>query len=165
MIWLFSSICGVTSSATPEKNGDTVIVGDCVLVVPVVVVFVVILVTKNSSVPTFSTTFWLFSVAMRGLDNTCRLPWVSRKEINAAKLLVWNARPNRVPGVPIPATILPGEAGSEDRSDVADTVPSGLRAVKALTVPLGDNLPPGLITPPATRLFAPWLNAAQLTPV
>ena len=70
MIWLCSSICGVTSNATPEKNGDTVMVGDCVLVVPVVVVFVVMFVTKNSSVPTFSTAFWLFNVAIRGLEST-----------------------------------------------------------------------------------------------
>src|SRR5258708_10758623 len=135
MIWLFSSICGVTSSATPEKNGATVMVGDCVLVVPVVVVFVVTLVTKKSSVPTFSTAFWLFSVAMRGLESTCRLPWVSRNEINAAKLLVWNARPNRVPGVPTPAAIEPGAAGFEDRSEFVDTVPSGLFSGKPLMVP------------------------------
>lgn len=56
------------------KEGATVMVGDWVLVVPVVVVLVVMLVTKNSSVPTLSTAFWLFSVAIRGLDNTCRLP-------------------------------------------------------------------------------------------
>src|ERR1700676_1824118 len=140
-------------------------VGDCVLVVPVVVVFVVMLVTKKSSVPTFSTAFWLFSVAMRGLDNTCSLPWVSRKDTNAAKLLVWNARPNRVPGVPVPAAIAPGEAGFEDRREFVATVPSGLIAVKALMAPLGVSVPPGPSTPPATLLFAPWLNAAQLTPV
>ena len=56
------------------------------------------LVTKNSSVPTFSTAFWLFSVAMRGLDSTCRSPCVSRKPSSAAKLLVWNASPNTEPG-------------------------------------------------------------------
>ena len=39
---------------------------------------VLMLVTKNSSVPTLSTAFWLLSVAMRGLDSTCTLPWVSR---------------------------------------------------------------------------------------
>src|SRR5258708_3271168 len=165
MIWLFSSICGVTSSATPEKKGATVMVGDCVLVVPVVVVFVVMLVTKKSSVPTFSTAFWLFSVAMRGLDNTCRLPCVSRKEISAAKLLVWNARPNNVPGVPVPAAITPGEAGFADRSELADIEPSAFVDVKALMVPLGVSVPPGPRTPPATRLLGLCLNAAQLTPV
>ena len=52
-----SSICGVTSSITPEKNGATVTVGVCCVVVPVVVVTVATLVTKNSSVPTLSTAF------------------------------------------------------------------------------------------------------------
>src|SRR3954463_7196769 len=165
MIWLCSSICGVTSSATPEKNGATVMVGDCVLVVPVVVVFVVMLVTKKSSVPTFSTAFWLFSVAIRGLDSTCRSPWVSRKEINAAKLLVWNARPNNVPGVPAKVAIVPGAPGVDAIRELAATVPSGFLAVKALTCPLGVKIVPGPITPPATRLFGPWPNAAQLTPV
>ena len=51
-----SSICGVTSSATPEKNGCRVTLGVVVVVVPVVVV-VLTLVTKNSSVPTFNTAF------------------------------------------------------------------------------------------------------------
>ena len=74
---------------------------------------------------------------MRGLDNTCRLPWVSRKDINAAKLPVWNARPNKVPGMPGPAAIDPGEAGFEVSSELKATEPSGFLAVKALTGPLG----------------------------
>ncbi|MNT41300.1 hypothetical protein D3C72_1776560 [compost metagenome] len=66
--WL---ICGVTSSEMPEKNGVRVTswVGSAI---PVVVVVLVddTSVTKNSSVPTLITAFWLFSVEMRGLDST-----------------------------------------------------------------------------------------------
>ena len=79
---------GVTSSAIPEKKGCSVTLGVVVAVVPTAVVVVVMPVTKNSSVPTFNTAFWLFSVAMRGLDNTCTLPCDSRKFSKAAKLLV-----------------------------------------------------------------------------
>jgi len=71
--------------------------GETLELVPVDVVVVVMLVTKKSSVPTFSTAFWLFRVAMRGLDSTCTSPWVSRKLSSAAKLLVWKASPNRPP--------------------------------------------------------------------
>jgi len=88
---------GVTSSAIPEKNGCNVTLGLVVAEVPIAVVVVETLVTKKSSVPTLSTAFWLFSVAMRGLDNTCTLPCDSRKFNSAAKLLVWKAKPNRVP--------------------------------------------------------------------
>src|SRR5690606_34813005 len=87
----------------PEKNGCTVTVGLVLLVVPTAVVVVLTLVTKNSSRPTFSTAFWLFMVAMRGLDSTCTLPWVSRKDSSAAKLLVWNARPNSEPAAVLAA--------------------------------------------------------------
>ena len=57
-----SSICGVTSSATPEKNGRSVMVGNSgVGAQPVVAVdgrrAAAMLVMKNSSVPTFSTAF------------------------------------------------------------------------------------------------------------
>ena len=55
------------------------------------------LVTKNSSVPTLSTAFWLFRVAMRGLDSTCTLPWVSRNVSSAAKFEVASASPNTLP--------------------------------------------------------------------
>jgi hypothetical protein len=58
----------------PEKNGWTVTVGEVCELVPVEVVVVVMLVTKNSSVPTFRTAFWLLMVAMRGLESTCTLP-------------------------------------------------------------------------------------------
>ena len=94
MMLLSSSICGVTSSRMPEKNGATVTVGVCCVVVPVVVVTVETLVTKNSSVPTLSTAFWLFSVATRGLESTCTVPCVSRNWISAAKFDVCSARPN-----------------------------------------------------------------------
>src|SRR5919197_6714373 len=67
MMLLPSSICGVTSSTIPEKQGRTVIVGAVDEAPAVVVVLVVMLVTKNSSVPTLSTAFWLLIVAMRGL--------------------------------------------------------------------------------------------------
>src|SRR5262249_60330408 len=74
MIWLFSSIFGVTSSTMPEKKGCTVTVGTGVpVVVPAAVAMVVadwILVTKNSSVPTLSTAFWLLIAATRGLEST-----------------------------------------------------------------------------------------------
>src|ERR1051326_9446249 len=47
---------------------------------------------------------------MRGLDSTCTLPCASRKSSSAAKLWVWNARPNRLPpgtpGITVPATAL-----------------------------------------------------------
>ena len=59
----------------------------------VVVVDDVTLVMNNSSVPTLSTAFWLFSVAMRGDESTETLPWVSRKLSRAAKFAVWKARP------------------------------------------------------------------------
>ena len=91
-----SSICGVTSSTMPEKNGCTVIVGEVCVALPVVVLVVDTLVTKNSSVPTLSTAFWLLSVATRGLDSTCTLPCVSRKVSSAAKLEVGEREPEDV---------------------------------------------------------------------
>ena len=92
-----------------------------VVAVPVVVVLLT-LVTKKSSVPTLSTAFWLLSVAMRGLDSTCTLPWVSRNCISAAKLLVWKARPNNPPmteGSVIRS--LPGDEDSEEPVKVLAT--------------------------------------------
>ena len=83
---------GVTSSEIPEKNGCNEMVGVVVpvpLPVPVPVLLVVdTLVTKKSSVPTFNTAFWLFMVAMRGLDSTCVLPCVPKNSSTAAKLVV-----------------------------------------------------------------------------
>src|SRR6185369_9271538 len=53
--------------------------------------------TNNSSNPTLSTAFWLFSVAMRGLERTCTTPCDSRKVSSEAKLFVWRAKPNTAP--------------------------------------------------------------------
>lgn len=53
----------------PKKNGCTVMVGDVIVPpAPEVVVSVLMPVTKKSSVPTFSTAFWLFDAAMRCVD-------------------------------------------------------------------------------------------------
>src|SRR5256886_14523586 len=81
----------------PEKNGCTVTDGEVWEPALVVVVVVLTLVTKNSSVPTLSTAFWLLSVAIRGLESTCTFPWDSRKVSNAAKLGVCSASPNTAP--------------------------------------------------------------------
>ena len=54
---LSSSICGVTSSAMPEKNGCRVTDGAVPCIAVVDWVPRVILVTKNSSTPTLSTAF------------------------------------------------------------------------------------------------------------
>ena len=67
------SICGVTSSAIPEKNGVNSISRAVVVAAP----WVVLLdtdVTKNSSVPTLMMAFWLLMVDTRGLDSTCTSP-------------------------------------------------------------------------------------------
>jgi len=81
----------------PEKNGCTVTVGVLTVETPLVVLVVETLVTKNSSVPTLSTAFWLLIVASRGLESTCTSPWDSRNVNRAAKLLVCSARPNTAP--------------------------------------------------------------------
>ena len=83
-----SSICGVTSSAMPEKNGVSVSEGSVVVLLLTLLLLALMeppdtLVTKYSSVPTFSTAFWLLSVATRGLDRICRSPWLSRNPITA----------------------------------------------------------------------------------
>src|SRR5579864_2492391 len=85
------------SRETPEKNGLTVGVTETAVVAPFtpVIGVDVTAVTKNWSVPTLSTAFWLLSVAIRGLERTCTAPWVWRKVSNAAKFVVWNASPNR----------------------------------------------------------------------
>ena len=57
MMLLPWSICGVTSRTMPEKNGCTVTDGEVWEPALVVVVVVLTLVTKNSSVPTLSTAF------------------------------------------------------------------------------------------------------------
>src|SRR6266513_5053707 len=164
-----SSICGVTSRATPEKNGLKVSVGN-VVDAPAVITPVpvddppAILVRKNSSVPTLRTAFWLFMVAMRGLDRTWTRPCVSRNCRRAAKFFVWNASPSREPpGVPesrvpvVPlvaklaparlAAIAPAELGDPEADERGPVVPS---------VVFGFNWPP-----PALRFVE---NSAQLTP-
>src|SRR5690606_11668246 len=73
-----ASLCGGTSREMPEKNGVRVMSRSGAAPPPArVVVVVETLVTKNSSVPTLITAFWLFSVEMRGLDSTRTSPWVS----------------------------------------------------------------------------------------
>ena len=100
----------------------------------VLVVVVVTLVTKNSSVPTFSTAFWLFSVAMRGLESTCTLPWDSRKVSSDAKLEVCSASPN--------------------------TAPAGLAVAKEPEVALIERPVGSAITPPgATPVESTWPRA------
>src|SRR5450756_3192617 len=87
---------------------------------------------------------------MRGLDNTCTLPCDSRKFNSAAKLLVWNAKPNRVPDpiAPSEVRLAPG---------VAVTKPLVSAPAVARLVP-GDNCPTEV------RLFGLLRNAAQFTP-
>ena len=164
MIWLCSSICGVTSNATPEKNGCTTIDGDCVAApVADVSVVVVMFVTKNSSLPTFSTAFWLLSAAMRGLDSTCSVPCVCRNDSIDAKLLVWNASPKTAPGTPVPGSSV--EPGVDDRTDDDSTPPSAERAVGADRSPPVPSTDPGLPMPAVARAPSPWRKAAQLMPV
>src|SRR5665811_1688785 len=85
---------------------------------------------------------------MRGLDNTCTLPCDSRKFNSAAKLLVWNAKPNRVPDpvAPSEARLAPG---------VAVTKPLVSAPAVARLVP-GDNCPTEV------RLFGLLRNACLL---
>ena len=79
-----------------------------------VVVDAATLVTKNSSVPTLSTAFWLLSVAMRGLDSTCTVPCVSRNCSSAAKFCVWIASPNSAPpGTPAVSVSGAGHHGAD----------------------------------------------------
>ena len=67
-----------------EKRVCRVMVGVVTVPVPLVVVEVEILVTKQSSDPTLSTAFWLLRVAV-GVREHLDVPWVSRKETRAAK--------------------------------------------------------------------------------
>src|SRR5690606_36145819 len=87
VIWSLSSICGVTSSEIPEKNGVRVMSRSGAVVPPASEVVVVdTSVTKNSSVPTLITAFWLFKVEIRGLESTRTSPWVSRSCTTPSKL-------------------------------------------------------------------------------
>ncbi len=142
----FSSICGVTSSTTPEKKGCRVTLGVTVLPVALVLVVVVTPVTKNSSVPIFSTAFWLLTAATRGLDNTWTVPCCSSSEIRAAKLFVWKAKPNRAPAA---------FAAFESEKPVLAARPLPLLMMGGWP-PLkgsGASEAPGPITPVLTRLL------------
>ena len=147
VIMLASSICGVTSSAMPLKKLVRVSVGMVVVAAtplpPGVLVPPETFVTKYSSTPTFSTAFWLFSVATRGLDSTCRSPWVSRKPITAWKPCAASDKPSAPPAA----------AGSETESTnspatAADSVgsPLGLVTMALPTCPL--------VWPTAARVFS-----------
>ena len=91
-----SLICGVTSSAIPEKNGVSVNSGFDVVPAAVDVLSEDISVTKNSSEPTLITAFWLLTVETRGLDSTCTLPWVPNSVINEPKVLAELPTANRL---------------------------------------------------------------------
>jgi len=149
------------------------------------VVVVVTLVTKNSSVPTLITAFWLLSVAMRGLDSTCTLPCDSRKLSSAAKLLVCNASPNTDPGTSAPAIkalvaepikVLPpvpsgsgvvglGHAGLMVTDEPGSKLPSAPRAVNDCNAPSVRKIVPELTMPAPKRPLGRALNAPQLMPV
>ncbi len=73
-----SLICGVTSSATPEKNGVSSMSRDVVVDSPVVVSLFTP-VTKNSSEPALMMAFWLCSVDTRGLESTRVRPCASQQ--------------------------------------------------------------------------------------
>ena len=89
-------ICGVTSSATPEKNGVSVTLRLVLAAVPVTVLLLTS-VTKNSSVPALITAFWLFSVATRGLDSTRVSPCTWSNSTNALKSPMSSAIANAAP--------------------------------------------------------------------
>src|SRR5215470_18853665 len=102
---------------------------------------------------------------MRGLDNTCTSPCDWRKLMSAAKLLVWKARPNNVPGTPAPVMTLPGLPGVEVNSELRSGLPSGPIDVNVLIAPCVERLVAGCCMPPAKRLLGPAWKAAQLMPV
>src|SRR5437763_714948 len=122
---------------------------------------------------------------MRGLESTWTVPCDSRKLSNAAKLLVWNARPKTDAGVVAPDTIalvaepikvfpkvpsgsgLTGllRAGSAVIVEPGSNAPSGPRAVNDDSAPSVRSVVPGCTKPPPKRLFGPVLNAPQLMPV
>ena len=143
------SMCGVTSSEMPLKKGCTVMLGLLLVVLPTGDVVVDTLVTKKSSVPTFSTAFWLFMVAMRGLDSTCVCPWVPRKSSTAAKLLVRKASPSSEPGAVA--------AASMDCPGSADTRP-------LMSWPVCPSWLPGPTMPIDAPVLLPALKADQLMP-
>src|SRR4030067_2993614 len=95
-----ASLRGGTSSAMPEKNGAISVVTDAGTPITPLGVDVV-LVMKNSSVPTLMTAFWLLTVETRGLDSTCTSPPVLRHSRNAAKLAVLTAALNTPPNAEV----------------------------------------------------------------
>ena len=107
-----SLICGVTSSATPEKNGVSSTLSDVVVEVPVVVSLLTP-VTKNSSEPALMTAFWLCSVETRGLDSTRVRPCASSNWMKALKSVESNANVNApaTASTSWPTTGMPGVTG------------------------------------------------------
>src|SRR3977135_2051992 len=97
---------------------------------------------------------------MRGLDNTCTVPCVSRNESSAAKLLVWNAKLNREPGA------VAGTANARLVTAVRAEFPAVVD--KVFDCAAEDKVVPGPTTPVATRLVVLPLNdanEAQFMPV
>ena len=100
--------------------------------------------------------------ATRGLDSTCTVPWVSRKDSSAAKLLVWTARPNIEPAA--------FAAFDSEKPVLADRPVAGSVITAGWPPPKGSGVSdaPGPMMPPETRLS--WLlrieaNEAQFTPL
>ena len=95
----------------PEKNGVRVMSRSGAVPPPARVVVVVdTSVTKNSSVPTLITAFWLFSVEMRGLDSTRTSPWVSSNCRMPSKSPTLSAALNTPPMPWAPASSAPARA-------------------------------------------------------
>jgi hypothetical protein len=101
----------------------------------VVVLLPTILVTNNASEPTLSTAFWLFMVAMRGLESVCTTPWVSRNVSRAAKLAPWNAMPN------IDPLAIEAAVSSAPAPLAAPKGTSGWPAASGVDLPLGVRPP------------------------
>src|SRR5471032_3019974 len=96
-------------------------------------------------------------VAMRGLDSTCTEPCDSRKEIMAAKLLVWNARPNSEPA------LLAALASAEPViAEMPAVPPLGFTAGWPQPAGSGARPVPGARKPPDRRLLPPPPNEAKL---
>src|SRR5258708_14075345 len=142
------------SRDTPEKNELSVGISWMAVVTPpeVCTGVPVTLVTKNWSVPTFRTAFWLLRAATRGLDKTWTFPCDSRNWSKAAKLLVWTARPN-TPAPTAPAADTAVAAHPVPPTPVVPGRPLGLALI---WLPV-DRLPVGPrwgfepITPPPAR--------------
>src|SRR5690554_5433646 len=94
-----SEICGVTSREIPEKNGvsSTEVEVLSVAVKAELLSSKSMSVTKNSSVPTLITAFWLLMVEMRGLDRICTLPCSPSNWIRPVKSPALTVAENRPP--------------------------------------------------------------------